>query len=157
MALTKSGMRKQVIENLTLVAPPGEQFVACVHGMTGPSPWLDGLIGGIGAVIMQSFRKYYFVTVTNTSVVINRAGRIANRPKEIVAAIPLASAAIEDVRKGALWGKLYVRFPGEAKATKINVNRLWNADLDLLAAAAAPYVQIPGQAGAAAVETPGRV
>lgn len=141
MPVTKSGMRKQVIENLSQVAPPGEQFIACVHGMTGPSPWLDGLVGSI----MQVFRKYYFVSVTNTTVVINRAGRIANRPKEIVAAIPLAGAPIEDVRKGAVWGKLYVRFPGEAKATKINVHRIWNADLDLLATASAPYVQVPAQ------------
>lgn len=151
MAVTKSGMRKQVIETLTQVAPPGEQFVACVHGMTGPSPWLDDLFGSLGAIIMQSFRKYYFVTVTNTSVVINRAGRIANRPKEIVAAIPLASGPIEDIRKGAVWGKLYVRFPGDAKATKINVSRIWNADLDLLANASAPYLQIPGQAAGSQV------
>lgn len=146
MPITKSGMRNKVIENLSQVAPAGEQFVACVHGLTGPSPWIDGLIGGLGALIMQTFRKYYFVTVTNTSVVINRAGRIASNPKEIVAVIPLASAPIENIQKGAIWGKLYVRFPGDAKATKINVNRIWNADLDLLAGAAAPYMQIPAQA-----------
>jgi hypothetical protein len=145
MAVTKSGMRKQVVENLTQVAPPGEQFVACVHGMTGPSPWLDALLGGIGALIMQSFRKYYFVTVTNTSVVVNRAGRIANRPKEVVAAIPLTAGPVVDIQKGKIWGKLYLQFPGEATATKINVHRQWNADLDLFAAAAAPYVRIPGQ------------
>lgn len=148
MPVTKNGMRNKVIENLSQVAPAGEQFVACVHGMTGPSPWVDGLIGGLGALIMQSFRKYYFVTVTNTSVVVNRAGRIANSPKEIVAVVPLASGPIEDVQKGALWGKLYIRFPGEAKATKINVARIWNADLDQFAGAAAPYAQIPAQGGA---------
>ena len=148
MPLTRSRMRQQVIQNLSAVAPPGEQFVACAHGMTGPSPWLDGLIGSLGAIIMQMFRKYYFVTVTNTSVVINRAGRIANGPKEIVAVVPLASGAIENVQKGAVWGKLYVRFPGEAKATKINIGRIWNKDLDVLAGAAAPYAQIPTQVAA---------
>jgi hypothetical protein len=152
MPVTKSGMRNKVVETLSQVAPPGEQFVACVHGMTGPSPWVDSLIGGIGALIMQSFRKYYFVTVTNTSVVVNRAGRIANSPKEIVAVVPLASAPIEGIEKGALWGKLYVRFPGEEKATKINVARIWNADLDLFAGAAAPYAQIPGQAAAPQIQ-----
>lgn len=145
MAITRSGMRQQVIENLSLVAPPGEQFVACAHGMTGPSPWLDNLFGAIGALVMQSFRSYYFVTLTNTSVVVNRAGRVANRPKEIVAAIPLASGPIGEVQKGKVWGKLYIQFPGEAKATRINVHRLWNADLDQFVAASAPFAQIPGQ------------
>jgi len=148
MPITKSGMRNKVIENLSQVAPAGEQFVACVHGLTGPSPWIDGLIGGLGALIMQTFRKYYFVTVTNTSVVINRAGRIANSPKEIVAVMPLADGAIEKIQKGAVWGKLYVRFPGSDKATKINIGRIWNKDLDLLAGAAAPYAQISGQSAA---------
>ena len=147
MALTKAGMRKQVIENLSVVAPPGEQFVACVHGMTGPSPWLDGAFGALGAAIMQSFRKYYFVTLTNTSVVINRAGRIANRPKEIVAAVPVASGVIEDFRKGVLFNRLYVRFPGEPKATRVWVHRIWLKDLQAFAAAAAPNVQLPAQGG----------
>ena len=145
MAITRSGMRKQIIENLSVVAPPGEQFIACVHGMTGPSPWLDGVFGGIGAAIMQSFRKYYFVTVTNTSIVVNRAGRLANRPKEIVAAMPLSSAAVEDVKKGVFFSKLSVRFPGEPKATRIWVHRIWAKDLQLIADSAAPYVQIPAQ------------
>jgi len=156
MALTRSGMRKQVVEALTSVAPPGEQFIACLHGMTGPSPWIDGLIGGIGALIMQSFRKYYFVTLTNTSVVINRAGRVANRPKEIVAAIPLAAGPIASVNKSAVWGKLFIQFPGEAAPTKINVHRIWGADLDrfaeALAAAGGAGATIPAQAAPEARE-----
>jgi len=142
MALTRAGMRRQVIENLSQVAPPGEQFVACVHGMTGPSPWFDN-------IIVQALRKYYFVTLTNTSVVVNRAGRLANRPKEIVAAIPVQSGAIVGVKKGMLWGKLYIQFPGQAKATKINVHRIWNADLDRFAAAAGSVAGVPGQGYAA--------
>ncbi|MBR7831278.1 hypothetical protein KDK95_33540 [Actinospica sp. MGRD01-02] len=155
MALTRSGMRKQVVEALTSVAPPGEQFIACLHGMTGPSPWIDGLIGGIGALIMQSFRKYYFVTLTNTSVVVNRAGRVANRPKEIVAAIPLAANPIASVNKGAVWGKLFIQFPGEAAPTKINVHRIWGADLDRFAealAAAGAVATIPAQAAPEAAQ-----
>lgn len=145
MALTKSGMRKQVIENLSQVAPPGEQFVACVHGITGPSPWLDGLFGGIGAMIMQAIRKYYFVTLTNTSIVINRAGRVANRPKEVVAAIPLASGAVTDVQLNPLWSKLYIQFPGQSKPTKINIHRIWRSDLEQISAAAAAFTAVPGQ------------
>lgn len=140
MAITRSGMRKQIIENLSQVAPPGEQFTACVHGMTGPSPWFDN-------AIIQALRKYYFVTLTNTSVVVNRAGRLANRPKEVVAAIPLQARPIVQVKKGVLWNKLYVQFPGMPKPTRINVHRIWNADLDRFMALAAPQGtgQIPQQ------------
>lgn len=149
MAMTKAGMRKQVVENLSQVAPPGEQFVACVHGMTGPSPWIDGSFGAIGALIMQSMRKYYFVTLTNTSIVVNRSGRVANRPKEIVAALPLESGALVGVTKKPVYSKLYVQFPGEAKPTKIHVHRMWNADLDSFLATV-PIAQIPAQGTAVA-------
>jgi hypothetical protein len=147
MAVTKAGMRKQVVESLAQVAPPGEQFVACVHGMTGPSPWIDGAFGAIGALITQSVRKYYFVTLTNTSIVVNRAGRIANRPKEIVLALPLQPGTVTMVKKNAIWSKLYLQFPGEAKPTKIHVHRIWNADLDAFLATV-PVAQIPAQGSA---------
>ncbi len=139
MAFTKAGMRKQIIDNLAAVAPAGEQFVTCVHGMTGPSPWFDNLI-------VQAFRDYYFVTLTNTSVVVNRAGRLANRPKEIAAVIPVQSGAIARVKKGMIWSKLYLNFPGQAKPTKVNVHRKWNKELAQFELAATTAVQIPAQA-----------
>lgn len=138
MAFTKSGMRKQVIENLSAVAPAGEQFITCVHGMTGPSPWFDN-------IVVQALRNYYFVTLTNTSVVVNRAGRVANRPKEIVTVIPIRAGAIARVKKGMIWGKLYLNFPGQAKPTKVNVHRKWNKDLAQFELAATTPVQAPMQ------------
>lgn len=139
MAFTKAGMRKQIIENLSAVAPAGEQFVTCVHGMTGPSPWFDN-------IIVQAFRTYYFVTLTNTSVVVNRAGRLANRPKEIAAVVPVQSGAIARVKKGLIWSKLYLNFPGMTKPTKVNIHRRWNKDLAQFELAAATAVQVPAQA-----------
>ena len=149
MALTRAGMRKQVVENLSQVAPPGEQFVACVHGMTGPSPWIDGMFGALGVLITQSMRKYYFVTLTNTSIVVNRSGRIANRPKEIVVALPIQSGTVTRVKKNPLWSKLYLQFPGEAKPTRIHVHRIWNSDLAAFLAVAQATAQIPAQSTAA--------
>ena len=140
MAFTRAGMRKQIIENLSAVAPAGEQFVTCVHGMTGPSPWFDN-------IIVQAFRDYYFVTLTNSSIVVNRAGRLANRPKEIVAVIPLQSGAIARVKKGMIWSKLFLNFPGLAKPTKVNIHRRWNKDLDQFELASATTIQMPAQAG----------
>lgn len=138
MAYTKAGMRKQIIESLSAVAPPGEQFVSCVHGMTGPSPWFDN-------IIVQALREYYFVTLTNSSVVVNRAGRLANRPKEIVAVMPVQAGAIARVKKGMIWSKIYLNIPGRAKPTKVNVHRRWNRDLDQFALAAAAGAQMPMQ------------
>lgn len=125
-------MRKQVIENLSRVAPPGEQFVACIHAETGPSPWLNILFEEIpGAVLLvQLLRKYYFITLTNSTIVVNRAGRLANRPKEIVLAVPVASSPITAIKKGRVWSRMYFQFPGEAKPTRINFHRIWNADID---------------------------
>ncbi len=140
MAFTRAGMRKQIIENLAAIAPAGEQFVSCVHGMTGPSPWFDN-------IIVQAMRNYYFVTLTNTSVVVNRAGRMANRPKEIVAVIPVQSGAITRVKKGLIWSKLYLVLPGRAKPTKVNVHRRWNKDLDQFELARSSAFRVPTQTG----------
>ncbi|MBS2965471.1 hypothetical protein KGA66_20635 [Actinocrinis puniceicyclus] len=133
-------MRKQIIENLSAVAPAGEQFACCVHGMTGPSPWIDN-------IVVQALRKYYFVTLTNTSVIVNRAGRMANRPKEIVAVVPVQAGAIVRVKKGLIWSKLYLMLPGRSKPTKVNVHRRWNKELEQFGLAAASVARIPAQAG----------
>ena len=82
MALGRSTMRKQVIENLSQVAPPGEQFIACIHAETGPSPWLNILFEEIpfAMLIVQILRKYYFLTLTNGHLdVLFRARRLADR------------------------------------------------------------------------------
>lgn len=156
-------MRKQVIENLAQVAPPGEQFVACVHCETGPSPWLAHLVeripfvGGLLGIVIYSLRKYYFVTLTNSSLVVNRAGRLANKPKEIVFAVPIEASPITRIKKGwLLWSSLYFQFPGEQKPTRLNFHRIWNADVDRFisamphAVAGAPetaaFVPMPQQA-----------
>ena len=43
MAIRRAKQKEQVIARLSASAPPGETFVACVHGETGPSPWLNGI------------------------------------------------------------------------------------------------------------------
>jgi hypothetical protein len=163
MAMTRAGMRKQVIENLAKVAPPGEQFVACVHCETGPSPWLAHLVeriplvGGVIGIVIYSTRKYYFITLTNSSLVVNRAGRLANKPKEIVVAVPITASPITRIKKGwLLWSSLYFEFPGAAKPTRMNFHRIWNSDVERFIASMphavagaqdfAAFAPIPGQA-----------
>lgn len=132
MALRRSKMREQVIQNLSQVAPPGEQFIACIHCETGPSPWLNILFEEIpfAMLIVTLMRKYYFITLTNGHLVVNRASRLSNRPKELVVAIPLQQVQISGIKKGKLWSRLYLQFPGEAKLERINFHRIWNSDID---------------------------
>jgi hypothetical protein len=156
-------MRKQVIENLAAVAPPGEHFVACVHCETGPSPWLAHLVeripvvGPVIGIAIYATRKYYFITLTNSSLVVHRAGRLVNKPKEFVVAVPIAASPIGRIKKGwLLWSSLYFQFPGEAKPTRMNFHRIWNSDVEKFiiamphavagAEAFAAFAPIPGQA-----------
>ncbi|HXA57540.1 MAG TPA: hypothetical protein VNW94_00100 [Streptosporangiaceae bacterium] len=149
MALRRSTMRKQVIENLSQVAPPGEQFIACIHAETGPSPWLNILFEEIpfAMLVVQILRKYYFLTLTNGHLVVNRAGRLSNRPKEVVVGIPLQQVQMSGIKKGVVWSRLYLQFPGEAKPTRINFHRIWNDDVDRFIAMF-PHAVEPGQAPA---------
>jgi hypothetical protein len=130
-------MREQVIQNLAQVAPPGEQFIACIHAETGPSPWLNILFEKVPflVLIVQAMRKYYFITLTNGHVVVNRAGRMTNRPKEVVVAIPVQADPLSGIKKGKVWSRLYFQFPGDAKPTRMNFHRIWNADIDRFLAA----------------------
>jgi hypothetical protein len=125
-------MRRQVIENLSQVAPPGEQFLACVHCETGPSPWLNMIFERIPflVLIIQMMRKYYFITLTSGHVVFNRASMFSNRPKEVVIAIPVQAAQFSGIKKGQWWSRMYFQFPGESKPTRMNFHRIWNPDIE---------------------------
>jgi hypothetical protein len=137
MAILRATQKQQVMQKLASVAPPGEQFIACVHSETGPSPWLNALfdrIPGVGLAVALS-RKYYFFTLTNTSVVVNSASRWTNRPGEVVASFPRANFPVERYARGAVWSKFFLHFPGHPKPTRLNVHRYWRNELDQLAAA----------------------
>lgn len=152
MAIRRAKQKQQVMEKLSQVAPPGEQFVACVHAETGMSPWLSALLGEVPFVglIIALTRSYYFLTLTNTSVVVNTANRFTNRPGDVVAAFPLSAVPVSDVNRAAVWSKLYLQFPNSGKATRLNVHRYWRGEFDQLIAAL-PAGQVPAQAGQGSV------
>ena len=149
MAIRRSTQKAQVIARLAQVAPPGEQFVACVHCETGPSPWWGILLDEIPFVgmVVQLMRRFYFVTLTNTSVVINSANRFTNRPGEIVAAFPRNALPISRLKRAAVWSSLYLQFPGETKPTRLNVDRYWRTELDQFIGGL-PAPAVPAQPGA---------
>jgi hypothetical protein len=82
----------------------------------------------------QLFVKYYFITVTEQAVVFHAAGRVGQKPKDLVAAIPRAQAQglVSDVRLNTVWSSFRFRFPDQEKPTRINVFRQWRAELEQL-------------------------
>ena len=159
MAIRRAKMKAQVIEKLTQAAPAGETFIACVHAETGPSPWLNAIfdeIPGVGLVVALT-RKFYFLTLTNTSVVVNSANRWTNRPGDIVAVFPREAFPISRIKRVKVWNSMYVEFTPGAKPTRLNVHRYWRNELDQLIAvfpqSALSDAAIPAQATAPAVDT----
>jgi hypothetical protein len=137
MAIRRAKQKAQVIEKLSQSAPAGETFIACVHCETGPSPWFNALFDEVpvlGLVIALT-RKFYFVTLTNTSIVINNANRFTNRPGDIVSAFARDAAPISRVKRGKVWSVMYLHFPNGSKPTRLNVHRYWRSEFDQLIAA----------------------
>jgi hypothetical protein len=137
MAIRRAKQKAQVMEKLAASAPAGEQFIACVHGETGPSPWLNALFDElpfVGLIVALSRRQYFF-TLTNTSVVVNTANKFTNRPGEVIAVFPRSSVPVSKHARAAVWSKFYVQFADGGKPTRINVHRFWRAELDQLAQA----------------------
>ena len=137
MAIRRAKQKQQVMEKLAQVAPPGETFITTVHVETGPSPWLNGIFDNMGLLgaIIGLMRKFYFVTLTNTSVVINSASRWSNRPGDVVAVFPREQFPVSNVNRARVWSKLYVLFPNNSKPTRLNVHFYWHGEFDQLIAA----------------------
>ena len=147
MAIRKKTQKAQVMQALAQVAPPGEQVITSVHCETGPSPWLGILFDEIPflSTIVYYMRKFYFITLTNTSVVINTASRFTNRPGQVVFSFPRHAFPVVSVKRARLWSSMYVMLPNSPKPTRINIDRYWRNEFDQLVAGL-PQPPIPGQA-----------
>jgi hypothetical protein len=146
MAIRRATQKKQVIEKLTAIAPPGEVFIASVHCETGPSPWLNAIFDEVPflGLIVALTRSFYFITLTNTSVVINAANRFTNRPGHVLYSFPRNAFPVTSVKRSAVWSSLYVQLPDRPKPTRLNVHRYWRGEFDQLLAAL-PQAQVPPQ------------
>lgn len=134
MAIRRAKQKQQVIEKLMSVAPPGETFIACVHCETGPSPWLNSLFDEVPflGLIVALTRKFYFITLTNTSVVINSANRFTNRPGDVVFSFPRDAFPVARVKRAAVWSSMHVQLPDSSKPTRLNIHRYWRSEFDQL-------------------------
>ena len=154
MAIRRAKQKQQVIEKLSQSAPPGEVFITTVHAETGPSPWLNVIFEEIPFLILiiALTRKMYFLTLPNTSVVINSASRWNNRPGEVVAVFPRHLFPASQVKRARVWSKIYVQFPNSPKAIRLNVHGYWRNEFDQLLAALPPSAfhngEVPAQAQA---------
>jgi hypothetical protein len=137
MAIRRAKQKAQVIALLSKQAPPGETFIACVHCETGPSPWLGVLLDEIPLVglVVQLMRKFYFLTLTNTSIVVNSASRFTNRPGAVIASFPSSAFPVSRVKRARVWSTMYVQFAGSAKPTRLNIHMFWRGEFDQLFAA----------------------
>jgi hypothetical protein len=108
-----------------------------VRAETRPSQWLNALFDEVPFLgpIMAMTRRFYFFTLTNSSVVVNTAYRFTNRPGEIVAVFPRTAVPVTGFNRAAIWSKFYLHFPKSPKPTRLDVGRYWRAELDQLAAA----------------------
>lgn len=151
MAIRRAKQKAQVIEKLQQQAPAGETFIACVHCETGPGMWATVLLDElplVGAIIALT-RKYYFLTLTNTSIVVNTASRFTNRPGEIVASWPAASFPASRIKRARTWSSMYVQFAGGGKPTRLNIHRYWRGEFDQLVARLPKQDLDPADPGAA--------
>ncbi|GAB7183993.1 hypothetical protein ATKI12_3824 [Kitasatospora sp. Ki12] len=146
MAIRRAKQKAQVIEKLSQVAPPGDAFIACVHVETGPSPWLNAVFDEIPllGLIVALTRRFYFLTLTNSSVVVNTASRWTNRPGEVVAVFPRHAFPVSRVKRASIWSSMYLQLPDGAKPTRLNVHRYWRAELDQLSTVFPPGSIDPG-------------
>jgi hypothetical protein len=147
VAIRRAKQKQQVIEKLSHSAPPGEVFVTTVHVETGPSPWLNVLFEEIPGLLLvvALMRKMYFLTLTNTSVVVNTASRWNNRPGEVVAVFPRHAFPASQVKRARVWSKIYVQFPNSPKPTRLNVHGYWRNEFDQLLATLPPTAFVDGQ------------
>ncbi len=148
MAIRRAKQKAQVIEKLRAISPAGDNFIACVHGETGPSPWLNALFDEVPflGLIVALTRRCYFFTLTDNHVVVNSANRFTNRPGDVVATFPRAQFPVSRFKRAAIWSRFYVQFPEGGRPTRINVHRYWRADLDGLSAAF-PAGELAGAGG----------
>ncbi|MFJ8622051.1 hypothetical protein ACIRD3_04320 [Kitasatospora sp. NPDC093550] len=140
MAIRRAKQKAQVIEKLSQVAPPGDTFIACVHVETGPSPWLNAVFDEVPllGLIVALTRQFYFLTLTNSSIVVNAASRWTNRPGEVVAVFPRHAFPVSRVKRASVWSSMYVQLPHSTKPTRLNIHRYWRAELDQLSTAFPP-------------------
>ncbi len=114
-------LRDKLRERAQPYLDPGEQIQSVFLAQTGPTPWLAG---AIGALVYAFFAKYRIVVVTDSAIVLLKAGALVpTKPKELIQRLPRASRL--GPHEGKVWGKVQIggerhwvhrRFRGDVQA-----------------------------------------
>ena len=108
---------------------PGEHVRAAALVLSGPRPWLLGVIG-----MMLLNRFYYLVVTESRALFIRTTGLTRISPKGLEFSDPLSPGAVVDYRPSPLWTVIKYRRP-DGSILRLNMNRLWLEDREPLVAA----------------------
>lgn len=135
MAIKKATIQQQVAAAIAQ-ANPADRPIVTIQAIAGPSVWLMSMLGLIG----QAFLTYYFITVTEQAVVIHKAARMSNRPQEIAFALTPAEVTgmVGEIQRNTVWSSFRFQLPGQPQPTRMNVHRIWRAEMDQLLGMVAP-------------------
>jgi hypothetical protein len=97
----------------------GEQVVAAMLTLRGPSPWLTKSWG----VLSLPFLVSYYLTVTDRRVIVHRLNAGNNAIESLVFIEPIANVKISAVRRRPLWSSFRYESPSTGKPIRINVHR----------------------------------
>ncbi|MFI2188167.1 hypothetical protein [Streptomyces sioyaensis] len=126
MGLIKSTTVAQVAEAVWESDPLARPLVTLGVG-SGRHPFLYAVLsGGIAA------SDTFFVTLTDRSVLFHEVASAGYRPGKLRYTVEREEARtrIGTVRRRPLWSTFRFRFPGDAEAVWLNVQRAWRPEMD---------------------------
>jgi hypothetical protein len=133
MAVRRAKIKQQFEQAIPSVLEPGEMVQAETWSLSGPSPWLIGLLGWVVMLLMGS--RYYFMVVTDRRVLFMRTSMMTSRPQGLAWADPRNAVQVHDVELGnTVWSKFRYRRP-DGKEMRINIHRFWRDDGQAVVAA----------------------
>lgn len=132
MAFRKETIRQQFSEAIVSVLEPGERVTAGAYTVSGPSPWLTGLLGVV--IMLLAGMRYYFVAVTDRRVILMKASMWSQRPRGVASAYPTSSVSLSDVTMAGMWSHLRFQ-PAGGKRIRLNFHKFWRGEMQQVVAA----------------------
>jgi hypothetical protein len=138
MPIRRAKDKARAVAKLSGIVSAGERFITCLQAETGPrsrfySQFLDP-IPGLGLAMVLT-RKFYFLTLTDSSVTVHSATRWTNQPGDVIATFPRDAFPASNYSQATAWRTFDLQLPDAPRPVKRNVHPMWRGELDQLAAA----------------------
>lgn len=124
MAVRVATCKERVQDSLFAVLAPDERVLATVLTVAGPVPRLLRPLGAVGDALLDD----YFLTVTETSVVLQQADRIFGYPDELVFVRPRHEVGVAAISPGASWLGFHLLYGPDEPALRLKVHRRWHRE-----------------------------